>query len=77
MWGGFGAYDQGGYSSDTSDFDFRHERHYGAGTTLTYKTGAYGPPITLAGNYAIRWSDCSSALPYMLLEIPPAQIGSV
>ena len=69
--------DQGGYSSDTSDFDFRHERQYGAGTTLTYKTGAYGPPITLAGSYAFRWSECSSALPYMLLEIPTAQIGSV
>ncbi len=67
--------DQTSYSSDTSDFDFRHEREYAGGTALTYKTGAYGPPITLAGNYAFRWSERSSALPYLLVEVPPIRLG--
>jgi hypothetical protein len=68
--------DQDIYSIDTSDFDFRHGSNYGAGTTLTYNTGTYGPPITLAGNYAFHWSECNSSIPYLLIEIPPVQLGT-
>ncbi|MGE3744331.1 MAG: hypothetical protein AB7G25_01220 [Sphingomonadaceae bacterium] len=67
---------QGSYSSGTSNFDFRHELEYEAGTTLTYKTGAYGPPITLVGTCAFHWSEFSSSLPYFLVEIPPLQVGA-
>jgi hypothetical protein len=68
--------DQVSYSSATSDFDFRHESKYKAGTTLTYKTEGYGPSITLAGNYTFRWLEYSSSLPYLLVEIPPVGVGT-
>lgn len=63
--------DQSIYSTDTSDFDFRHETQYSGGQTMTYKTGGYGQPITLDGTYAFNWSDLNSSLPYLLIEIPP------
>ena len=65
--------DQTSYSDVTSDFDFRHGSQYMSGNTMTYKTGGYGQPITLTGSYDFNWSDLASAMPYILVEIPPHQ----
>lgn len=66
--------DQCSHSSNTNDLNFRHESEYGAGMTLTYKTEGYGPSITLAGDYTFRWSECSSSLPHLLVEVPTAGV---
>lgn len=62
---------QDSYSADTGDFDFRDGRSYQAGTVLTYKTGGYGEPITLGRDYEFRWTDATTSLRFMLLEIAP------
>jgi hypothetical protein len=59
------------YSADTSDFDFRNGKSYKAGSALTYKTGGYREPITLARDYQFRWNDATTTLRYLLLEVTP------
>ena len=64
------------YSADTNAFDFRDGESYRADTTLTYGTGNYGEPITLAGDYHFSWVDASTGattLGYLLLEVTPVQ----
>jgi hypothetical protein len=68
--------DQASYSVETSDFDFRNGKKYEAGATLTYKTGGYGEPITLKGNYTFNWKDVDSMLSYMLVEVKPAILAT-
>jgi len=63
---------QDAYSDATSDFDFRHGRSYAAGTALTYKTGGYGTPITLAGDYQFSWAEGTTSLHYILVEVSPS-----
>ena len=47
---------QEAYSPDTSDFDFRHQKIYKAGTTLKYKTAKpYGLDIVLQQDYSFAW----------------------
>lgn len=66
------------YSSDTHDFDLRHGRRYSAGTKLSYRTNnPYGPAIILAHSYTFEWSEATSSLRYMLLEITPDQILAI
>ncbi|WPB75700.1 hypothetical protein KYC5002_42735 [Archangium violaceum] len=65
--------EHGFYSSDTSDFDFRHGESYRAGTKLTYRTGGYGEPITLARDYQFEWIDATPPLYFLLLEVIPEQ----
>lgn len=44
------------YSVDTSDFDFRHNKIYKAGTVLQYKTPKpFGPDISLKQDYFFKW----------------------
>lgn len=62
---------QEAYSAATSDFDFRHGASYAAGTALTYKTGGYGEPITLARDYQFSWVEGATSLHYMLVEVSP------
>ena len=62
---------QEAYSAATSDFDFRDGASYSAGTTLTYKTGGYGAPITLSSNYQFTWAAEPGSLHYLLLEVLP------
>lgn len=62
---------QAEYSVDTRDFDFRHGRSYVAGTTLTYHTGAYGPPITLGQNLSFLWAEGTAALHYVVTQVNP------
>ncbi len=66
---------QASYSAETSDFDFRNGQSYKAGTTLTYRTGSYGKPIKLAGDYHFGWMDATdtTTLGYLLLEVTPVQ----
>jgi hypothetical protein len=59
------------YSAETSDFDFRRGKSYKAGRALTYKTGRYGEPITLARDYQFSWNDATTRLRYLLLEVTP------
>ncbi|MGA9580938.1 MAG: hypothetical protein WBR13_03080 [Allosphingosinicella sp.] len=56
-------------SPDTSDFDFRQGTTYWAGTEMTYRTGGYGPPITLAGDYEFKWEGAPGGLQYMLAQV--------
>lgn len=47
-----------GYSTATSEFDFRHNEKYKAGTTLTYRTPKpYGAPITLQTDLYFQWQE--------------------
>ena len=62
---------QDAYSDATRDFDFREGASYASGTALTYKTGGYGVPITLSGNYQFRWEGGTTSLHYLLLEVSP------
>ncbi len=62
---------QPSYSADTSDFDFRHGKSYKAATALTYTTGGYGQPITLARDYQFIWADEATTFRYLLLEVIP------
>lgn len=49
-------YNQESYSADTSDFDFRHQSTYAAGTVLQYKTPTpHGPDLTLDQHYTFQW----------------------
>ncbi len=59
------------YSEATSDFDFRCGRSYAAGTTLTYRTGGYGSPITLACDYNFIWAAETTRLHHILVEVLP------
>ena len=44
------------YSPDTSDFDFRHQKSYKAGTALKYKTAKpYGADLVLQQDYSFAW----------------------
>jgi hypothetical protein len=44
------------YSTDTSDFDFRNNKKYKAGTVLRYKTQKpYGKDIVLKQDYFFNW----------------------
>jgi len=48
---------QNNYSSDTTDFDFRDNKCYKAGTILKYKTKKpYGPDIFLKQDYEFKWN---------------------
>ncbi|MEH3038556.1 MAG: hypothetical protein PGN21_00590 [Sphingomonas paucimobilis] len=68
--------DHPAFSEATSDFDFRHGQSYSAGNVLTYRTGSYGEPITLAGNYAFQWAEGTAALHHILLEVLPTPPAS-
>lgn len=60
------------YSSDTSDFDFRHGGSYSAGTTATYRTPKpYGPPIQLDGSYSFYWDQAVDGLNFLKVEVQP------
>jgi hypothetical protein len=51
-------YNQGSYSSDTADFDFRHNRTYKAGTILQYKTPTpYDDDLSLKQDYTFIWDN--------------------
>jgi hypothetical protein len=63
--------EQASYSAETSDFDLRDGKSYKAGSKLIYKTGGYGDPITLARDYQFRWTDATTTLRYLLLEVTP------
>lgn len=57
------------YSSDTSDFDFRHEKKYKAGTILQYKTTKpYGKDLCLMQDYNFMW-DKINDLYFLKLKI--------
>jgi hypothetical protein len=44
------------YSTDTADFDFRHNKTYKAGSVLQYKTAKpFGPDISMKQDYAFKW----------------------
>jgi hypothetical protein len=61
--------DQDSYSSDTADFDFRHNKEYKAGTVLQYKTATpYGPDIILNQDYSFKW-DKINDLNYLKLKV--------
>ena len=59
------------YSPATSDFDFRDGASYSAGKQLAYKTGGYGPPISLARDYWFKWAVGTTSLHYLLVEVIP------
>ncbi|MGQ0590364.1 MAG: hypothetical protein ACT4N8_12680 [Sphingosinicella sp.] len=64
--------DQEVYSPDTQDFDLRHGKSYLAGRQMVYRTPKpHGPPITLTHDYNFTWTDATSQLRYMLLEVTP------
>lgn len=60
-----------GYSADTAGFDFRDGAAYAAGTVLTYHTGRYGPPLTLARDYRFGWVAGGKSLYHLLLQVVP------
>lgn len=63
---------QDSYSSDTSDFDFRHDKSYSAGTVLTYRTAKpYGKPITLRNSYSFAWDECAGGIHFLKLLVVP------
>ena len=62
---------QRNYSKATSGFDFRNGAEYRAGTLLTYATGRYGSPITLARDYSFTWRGGDDLLQYLLVEVAP------
>jgi hypothetical protein len=50
-------FNQESYSTDTADFDFRHQTTYVAGKVLQYKTPTpYGPDMTLDQHYTFLWN---------------------
>lgn len=52
---------QGKYSDNTADFDFRDGKEYHAGEVLEYKTKKpHGEPIKLAGNHKFQWEKYES-----------------
>jgi hypothetical protein len=58
------------YSSDTCDFDFRHNTKYIAGTVLVYRTATpQGKPIKLKGDYNFKWNTLTQDLFTMKLKI--------
>jgi hypothetical protein len=60
------------YAPDTSDFDFRDEMTYSAGTIMTYRTAKpHGPPIALLNNYHFKWTADIAKFRYLLLEVVP------
>lgn len=66
---------QDAYSTDTAEFDLRHDKSYVAGTTMTYRTvKPYGHPITLVDSYNFIWAETANALRYLLLEVNPSMI---
>ncbi len=49
-------YNQDNYSTDTADFDFRHNKEYKAGEVLQYKTAKpYDEDIVLKQDYIFKW----------------------
>lgn len=60
------------YSADTADFDTRHGFAYLAGTELTYRTGGYGPPITLANSYQFTWDKDVGGVNFLKLQVTPS-----
>jgi hypothetical protein len=49
---------QGSYSSDTADFDFRHDKSYKAKTVLKDRTAKpYGVDLALSNDYVFRWDN--------------------
>ncbi len=51
-------YDQGTYSKNTADFDFRNGKEYRKETPLEYKTkNPYGEPIVLENDYIFSWEN--------------------
>ncbi len=47
---------QNSYSTDTFDFDFRHNKEYKSGKILKYKTSKpFGPAIVLKQDYCFNW----------------------
>lgn len=61
--------DQDTYSTDTANFDFRHDKQYKAGTVLQYKTAKpFGPDITLNQNYSFKW-DKINDLNFLKLKV--------
>jgi hypothetical protein len=59
------------FSADTADFDFRHGRQYRRGTVMIYRTGGYGEPIVLKGDYEFHWVGAPGGLQYLLVEVSP------
>ena len=60
---------QDNYSTDTEDFDFRHNREYKSGKVLQYKTEKpFGPDITLKQNYTFKW-DKINDLNFLKLKV--------
>lgn len=66
---------QDSFSSDTCDFDFRHQQKYSAGNTLTYRTKKpHGPPITLRNDYEFHWQNQNRNLMYLVTEVASSKI---
>lgn len=62
-------YNKKQYSSNTSDFDFRHDRSYSAGKILQYKTQKpYGSDICLKNDYHFIWEDIND-LYFLKVEV--------
>jgi len=60
---------QGKYSADTGDFDFRNNRIYKAGTVLQYKTeNPYDSDISLRQDYEFKWDNVND-LYYLKLKV--------
>lgn len=60
---------QESYSTDTADFDFRHDRQYKAGKVLQYKTAKpFGPDVTLKHDYTFKW-DKINDLNFLKLKV--------
>lgn len=61
---------QGRYSQDTDNFDFRHGSHYDAGKELTYKTTKpYGEPIVLCNSYSFVWDKTVGGIHFLKLLV--------
>jgi len=57
------------YSADTSDFDFRHNASYKAGSVLRYKTEKpHGPDLSLSQDYSFQW-DHVNGLYFLKLRV--------
>ena len=62
------------YSPDTKDFDFRHDKNYGAGTELVYRTKKpHGPPITLKNDYSFVWHRVEDGLSFLFVKVIPSK----
>lgn len=61
---------QGVYSSNTADFDFRNGATYKEGTVLNYMTSTpYGDPIELKNSYSFNWDECVGGINFMKLAV--------